>query len=248
MIEWRAEIGDRVEHSQIVVLIESEKAEVEIEAPRAGFLRHIYIEPGSTVPCGTLLAALADTADEKFDAEAFRRATERVVAKPVPKPAEQTGNQLIGYSEEVILRLPGARQSIDHEVLEEEAVFEALLDLFQRHGRCRNRTVGQNQLVPDHLKERLGGGGEGDGGSLVVGHVDAEDDQIRCQSGTEALVLEEHLIDAVAGHAHVEYLDIAARVGGSEPPLQQLRKWPRGAVVVVGACREGERDTVAEGH
>jgi pimeloyl-ACP methyl ester carboxylesterase len=71
VVEWRAEVGERVEKGTVVLVIESEKSEIEIEAPASGFLRHIYVEPGNTVPCGTVLAALAETADEPFDAAAF---------------------------------------------------------------------------------------------------------------------------------------------------------------------------------
>jgi pimeloyl-ACP methyl ester carboxylesterase len=77
VIEWRVPVGEQVTKGQIVLSIESEKAEVEIEAPAAGVLRHVYVEPGQTVPCGTLLAVLTETADEPFDPESFRRQTER---------------------------------------------------------------------------------------------------------------------------------------------------------------------------
>lgn len=95
VVEWPVPIGEPVEHGQIVLVIESEKAEIEIEATGSGTLRHIYIEPEQTVPCGTLLAVLTDETDEPFDAQAFkaRYDAERddspasVEKKPVPRPA-----------------------------------------------------------------------------------------------------------------------------------------------------------------
>lgn len=78
VIEWPIPLGGRVEKGQLVLIIESEKAEVEVEAIGSGILRHVYIEPGETVPCGTVLAALTETADEPFDAEAFRKQHEQV--------------------------------------------------------------------------------------------------------------------------------------------------------------------------
>jgi pimeloyl-ACP methyl ester carboxylesterase len=74
VVEWPLALGERVEKGQVVLVIESEKAEVEIEATAAGFFRHIYVEVGEVVPCATLLGALSDTPDEPFDAEAFARA------------------------------------------------------------------------------------------------------------------------------------------------------------------------------
>ena len=77
VIAWPLEPGSPVEKGDIVLVIESEKAEVEIEAPASGVVRKIYIEEGETVPCGTLLAAITDTAEEPFDAEEFHSAEDR---------------------------------------------------------------------------------------------------------------------------------------------------------------------------
>jgi pyruvate dehydrogenase E2 component (dihydrolipoamide acetyltransferase) len=85
VVEWRAPVGVHVNKSTVLLVIESEKAEVEIEAPGEGFLRHIYVEAGATVPCGTLLAVVTETDDEPFDAEAFRAAH-----APAPRAAPAT--------------------------------------------------------------------------------------------------------------------------------------------------------------
>jgi pimeloyl-ACP methyl ester carboxylesterase len=79
VLEWPVPPGGRVEKGRTVVIIESEKAEAEVEATASGTLRHIYVEPDPerALPCGTLLAALTDTPDEPFDAEAFRREHDR---------------------------------------------------------------------------------------------------------------------------------------------------------------------------
>jgi pimeloyl-ACP methyl ester carboxylesterase len=83
VVEWPVSLGGFVEKGQPLLVIESEKAEVELEATAAGHLRHIYVQPEETVPCGTLLAALTETPDEEFDPEAFRREHDR----PEPPPA-----------------------------------------------------------------------------------------------------------------------------------------------------------------
>ena len=75
VVEWRARPGERVEKGDVVLLIESEKAEVEIEAPASGFVRALLVAPGATVPCGTVLAVLTATAEEAFDPAAFEAAS-----------------------------------------------------------------------------------------------------------------------------------------------------------------------------
>ncbi len=74
IVDWPIAIGDHVEKGAAVLVIETEKAEVEVEATASGFFRHVYVEVGGTVPCATLLAALTETDDEPFDAEAFEAA------------------------------------------------------------------------------------------------------------------------------------------------------------------------------
>jgi pimeloyl-ACP methyl ester carboxylesterase len=81
VVAWPLPLGSAVAKGETVLIIESEKAEVEIEATAAGVLRHIYVEPDETVPCGSLLAALTESAESAFDAEAFHAEHHR------PEPA-----------------------------------------------------------------------------------------------------------------------------------------------------------------
>jgi pimeloyl-ACP methyl ester carboxylesterase len=94
VIEWHVPLGESVTKGELLLTIESEKAQIEIEAPASGVLRHVYVESNQTVPCGTLLAVLTETADEPFDPESFRRATEPhpETKLPAASPAE-TGPQ-----------------------------------------------------------------------------------------------------------------------------------------------------------
>lgn len=96
VVEWPVAVGARVEKGERLLVIESEKTEIEVEAPASGILRHVYVEADATVPCGTLLAAVTDNADDAFDAEAFRREHEAPAAsasaeartsRPASRPA-----------------------------------------------------------------------------------------------------------------------------------------------------------------
>jgi pimeloyl-ACP methyl ester carboxylesterase len=73
VVEWRAKPGDRVEKGQLLLVIESEKVEVEVESFDSGTLAATYVAAGETVPIGSLLAAIT-APGEAFDREEFAAA------------------------------------------------------------------------------------------------------------------------------------------------------------------------------
>ena len=70
VVEWRVRPGDSVRTGATILIVASEKAEVEIEAFASGVLAATYVDIGATVPIGTLLGAIA-APEEAFDAGAF---------------------------------------------------------------------------------------------------------------------------------------------------------------------------------
>jgi len=70
VVDWRAGVGDAVEKGAVLLVVESEKAEVEIEAFASGILAAIYVDVGTTAPVGALLGAIA-APGEPFDLGAF---------------------------------------------------------------------------------------------------------------------------------------------------------------------------------
>ena len=97
VVEWRVEVGGSMTKGVPALVIESEKTEAEIEAPVSGVVRHFYVPAGDTVPCGALLAAVTGTADEPFDAEAFRAQHEEPApASPTPRLARPARPVVMG--------------------------------------------------------------------------------------------------------------------------------------------------------
>ncbi len=85
VVAWPRAVGAPLEKGETVVVIESEKAEFEVEAAAQGVLRAVFVEAGQVVPCGTLLGAITPTADQPFDALAFRREAPRAEAPPASR-------------------------------------------------------------------------------------------------------------------------------------------------------------------
>ncbi len=86
VVEWHARPGETVVRGRVLLTVQSEKAEVEVEAPASGVLAAVYVEAGSTVPVGALLGAITDPG-EPFDATAFAAAFVPAVAPPAAPAA-----------------------------------------------------------------------------------------------------------------------------------------------------------------
>ena len=64
VIKWLKKEGDPVKGGDVVAEIETDKANVEIEAFGAGIFRKIVVGEGQQVPVGELIAVIADPADD----------------------------------------------------------------------------------------------------------------------------------------------------------------------------------------
>src|SRR5712692_5682470 len=64
IIKWLKREGDRVQGGDILAEVETDKADVEMEAFGAGVLRKILVPAGEKAPVGTLIAVIAEPADD----------------------------------------------------------------------------------------------------------------------------------------------------------------------------------------
>ena len=58
LLEWKAKPGDRVKRGDVVAVVDTSKAAVEVEIWEEGTMREQLVQPGETVPVGTTLALL----------------------------------------------------------------------------------------------------------------------------------------------------------------------------------------------
>jgi pyruvate dehydrogenase E2 component (dihydrolipoamide acetyltransferase) len=90
--EWLKAVGDPVKRSEPIVIVESDKVSLEIEAPGDGVLLEIIVQPGSEVPTGTVLGRIGEpgaqpAATPAAPAAEPAKASAPVVAKPAEAPA-----------------------------------------------------------------------------------------------------------------------------------------------------------------
>src|SRR4029450_11975116 len=64
VIKWLKKEGDRIQGGDILAEVETDKADVEMEAFGAGVLRKILVPAGATAPIGTLIGVIAEPGDD----------------------------------------------------------------------------------------------------------------------------------------------------------------------------------------
>jgi len=58
LLEWKAKPGDKVKRGDIVAVVDTSKAAVEVEAWEEGTMHEWIVKPGETVPVGTVIALM----------------------------------------------------------------------------------------------------------------------------------------------------------------------------------------------
>jgi len=60
LLQWRKNVGDRVQRGDIIADVETDKADIEVEVFSTGTIEKILIEPGEKVPVGTVMAVIRE--------------------------------------------------------------------------------------------------------------------------------------------------------------------------------------------
>jgi pyruvate dehydrogenase E2 component (dihydrolipoamide acetyltransferase) len=92
VIKWLRKEGDAVKGGDVIAEIETDKANVEIEAFGSGVLRKIVVSEGDSVPVGELIGVIADPSDDIANLAAGSKpaAAPAPAAKaPAPTPASK---------------------------------------------------------------------------------------------------------------------------------------------------------------
>jgi pyruvate dehydrogenase E2 component (dihydrolipoamide acetyltransferase) len=87
IVSWVKSPGDKVEKGETVVVVESDKADMDVETFYEGFLAHIIVEAGETAPVGSAIAFIAETEAEIEQAKSLANssgAAATTTASPEP--------------------------------------------------------------------------------------------------------------------------------------------------------------------
>ena len=83
LLRWLKQEGDRISGGDIIAEIETDKADIELEAFGSGVLRKLLATPGAAVPVGGLIAVIAEP-DEDISAVVGGAASARPAASTTP--------------------------------------------------------------------------------------------------------------------------------------------------------------------
>ncbi|QOQ55819.1 dihydrolipoamide acetyltransferase family protein [Bacillus amyloliquefaciens] len=91
---WNKKVGDQVEKGESIASINSEKIEMEVEAPESGTLLHIKVKEGEGVPPGTAICYIGENGEkvQEKEAPASENAGEPQ-AEPETIPAPKAGKE-----------------------------------------------------------------------------------------------------------------------------------------------------------
>ena len=86
LLQWHVQPGDSVKRGQVVAVVDTAKAAVDVEIWHEGVVAELLVQPGQTIPVGTVLATLLEPG-EVAHAVADAVANEPSMPTPVPAPA-----------------------------------------------------------------------------------------------------------------------------------------------------------------
>jgi pyruvate dehydrogenase E2 component (dihydrolipoamide acetyltransferase) len=86
VVAWKKNVGEKVEKGDIIAVVESDKADMDVESFNEGYLAKIFVQDGETTSIGVAIALLAQTKEEM--AQAAAKSAPSALGK-APEPAPQ---------------------------------------------------------------------------------------------------------------------------------------------------------------
>jgi pyruvate dehydrogenase E2 component (dihydrolipoamide acetyltransferase) len=89
IVSWQKSPGDKVEKGEIVVVVESDKADMDVETFYSGFIAAIVVQAGESAPVGSAIALVAET-EAEIETAKQQANGKSAAAAPVAVPATAT--------------------------------------------------------------------------------------------------------------------------------------------------------------
>ena len=113
IVEWRVQPGDQVRRGDVVAVVDTDKADIDIEVFEDGVVEELLVAPGFEVAVGTPLARLTVAGEPRAPgaaAQATPQAEPAATARPEPAPRPPTAPRPGGGIESRVRASPRARR------------------------------------------------------------------------------------------------------------------------------------------
>ena len=87
LLEWRVKPGDTVRKGDIVAIVDTTKAAIDVECWHDGVVHALLVEPGATIPVNTLMAALREPGESAEQVEQHLASVRALPSTPSPASA-----------------------------------------------------------------------------------------------------------------------------------------------------------------
>ncbi|MBP0010106.1 MULTISPECIES: dihydrolipoamide acetyltransferase family protein [unclassified Roseofilum] len=87
IVSWEKSLGDKIEKGETVVIVESDKADMDVESFYEGYLATIIVDAGGVAPVGEAIAFIAETEAEIETAKQQAKSAPAATPAPAPAPA-----------------------------------------------------------------------------------------------------------------------------------------------------------------
>ena len=91
LLTWHVKPGDSVKRGQVVAVVDTSKAAVDVEIWNDGVLSELRVQPGEKVPVGTVLATLLEPGEVAAPAATAASAKRRAISPSARKRAKEFG-------------------------------------------------------------------------------------------------------------------------------------------------------------
>lgn len=97
IVSWAKSVGDKVDSGDVLLVVESDKADMDVESFEDGYLAAIYTAEGESAPVGAVVAVLVDSVDDIDKVGSDAPVSSPVAANPVAaetpsSPPAQSGS------------------------------------------------------------------------------------------------------------------------------------------------------------
>lgn len=148
LTEWLVGPGDVVRRGDVVAVVDTEKAAIEVECFTAGVVDELLVEPGATVPVGTVLATVTTAAEQApaYPAPPVAAPEEPAAREPPVQPVPAPQQPGPAVAPVPAAQPPGRPAAVAASPLTRRRAAEAGIDLSRVRGTGRGGAVTRADL------------------------------------------------------------------------------------------------------